>query len=286
MSLGVLRVGPLATIQDLGRPGWMHIGVSPSGAADRESHRLANALVGNDPGAATIEVLLGGLEMEALAPTWLAMTGARCGVDVDGRSVDWAAPIPLRAGQRLRLGRASAGLRAYVAVSGGVDVEPVLGSRSRDTLSTLGPVPLRPGEVLPTGPAFARPSAEFAPMTANAGGELQLVVHPGPRADWSGGDLADRPWTISPEVDRVGVRLLGIPLPRHPSRSGLELPSEPLVRGAVQLPPSGLPMVFMADHPVTGGYPVVAVLDDTSCDLLAQGRPGQSLTFRTAPVRR
>lgn len=286
MSLGVLRVGPLATIQDLGRPGWMHIGVSPSGAADRESHRLANALLGNDAGAATIEVLLGGLELEGLAPTWVAVTGADCSAEVDDRSVDWAAPVPLRRGQRLRLGWAAAGLRAYVAVSGGVEAERVLGSRSRDTLSGIGPDPLRAGTVIPVGPAFARPTAEFAPVARHAGAELCLVVQPGPRADWCGGDLADLSWTISPDVDRVGVRLLGNPLPRHPSRAGCELPSEPLVRGAVQLPPSGLPMVFMADHPVTGGYPVISVLDDTSCDLLAQGRPGQSVTFRTTAVRR
>ncbi len=286
MSVRVLRVGPLATIQDLGRPGWMHVGVSPSGAADRESHRLANALLGNDAGAATIEVLLGGLELEALAPTWVAVTGADCSSKVDGHRVDWAAPVPLRTGQRLRLGWASVGIRAYVAFSGGVDVEPVLGSRSRDTLSGLGPEPLHTGMVLPVGPGFSRPATDFAPAPRPTGEQLNLRAHSGPRADWLGGDLAGSYWVIDSDSDRVGIRLQGPPLSRHPSRVGSELPSEPLIRGAVQLPPSGLPVVFMADHPVTGGYPVVAVLDDRSCDLLAQGRPGQSLTFRTSDVRR
>ncbi len=282
----MLRVGPLATIQDLGRAGWMHVGVSPSGAADRESHRLANALLGNDAGAATIEVLLGGLEMEALAPTWVAVTGADCTAEMDGRRVDWAAPVPLRTGQRLRLGWAPAGIRTYVAVSGGVAVDPILGSRSRDTLSGVGPEPLHAGTVLPLGPECSRPIAEFAPAPRPSGEQLRLTVQSGPRADWLGTDLAGSSWTVSPDSNRVGIRLQGAPLARHPSRVGRELASEPLVRGAVQLPPSGLPVVFMADHPVTGGYPVVAVLDDRSCDLIAQARPGQTVTFHTLDVRR
>lgn len=285
MSWRVTGVGPLATIQDRGRPGWMHVGVSPSGAADREAHRLANALLGNNEGAATIEVLLGGLELEALTPTWVTMTGADCSAEVDGRRVDWGTPIPLRTGQRLRLGWASAGLRAYVAVSGGVDVEPELGSRSRDTLSGLGPEPLAMGMVLPVGPEFSLPTAEFSPAPRPTGGDMRLITHTGPRADWLGDDLTGTTWMISPVSDRVGIRLQGTPLPRHASRAGAELLSEPLVRGAVQLPPSGLPVVFMADHPVTGGYPVVAVLDDVSCDLLAQGRPGQTVVFHTTVAR-
>lgn len=286
MSLRVLEVGPLATVQDLGRPGWMHVGVSPSGAADRESHRLANALLGNHARAATIEVVLGGLELEALAPTWVALTGADCRATVDGGSVDWAAPVPLRTGARLALGWARSGLRAYVAVAGGVDVTPVLDSRSRDTLSGLGPEPLQAGTVLAVGPDFSRPTAEFSPVARPTGGELSLRIEPGPRADWLEGALDGAHWSISPQSNRVGVRLGGTPVPRRASRIGSELPSEPLVRGAVQLPPSGMPVVFMADHPVTGGYPVIAVLDDRSCDLIAQGRPGQSVTFRTDAVRR
>ncbi len=286
MTLHVRRVGPLATIQDLGRAGWMHVGVSPSGAADRASHRLANALLGNDAGAATIEVLLGGLEFESTSATWVAMTGADCNAQVDGRAVAWAAPVPMRPGQRLALGWASTGLRAYVALAGGVDVEPVLCSRSRDTLSGLGPDPLRVGTELPLGPGTSWPTAEFAPIPRPTGHDLLLTAQPGPRSDWLGGTLDGAPWTISQDSDRVGARLEGTPLPRHPSRVGAELPSEPMVRGAVQLPPSGLPVVFLSDHPVTGGYPVIAVLDDRSCDLLAQGRPGQGLTFRTVAVRR
>ena len=286
MNLRVVQVGPLATIQDLGRPGWMHVGVSPSGAADRESHRLGNALLGNDPADATIEVLLGGLVLEATTATWVAVTGADCGAEVGGCLVDWAAPVPLRPGQRLSLGRAAAGLRAYVAVAGGISVDPVLGSRSHDTLSGLGPTPLQAGTLLPVGPGVSRPTAEFAPAPRPSAKDLVLTAQPGPRSQWCDGTLDALHWRISPDSDRVGVRLDGHTLLRHPSQTGKELPSEPLVRGAVQLPPSGFPIVFMADHPVTGGYPVIAVLDDRSADILAQGRPGQSLTFRTSAVRR
>lgn len=286
MSLRVLGVGPQVTLQDLGRPGWMHVGVTPSGAADRESHRLANALLGNAVECATLEILLGGLEVESTMPTWVALTGADCRAEVDGRPVDWAAPVPLRAGQRLRLGWAHTGLRAHLAVAGGVEAEPVLGSRSHDSLSGMGPAPLRVGDLLPTGSGMFRPSAEFAPISPPRGGDLQLDADPGPRAEWTTGALSGPRWTVSTDSNRVGVRLAGRPLPRDTSRLGRELASEPLVRGAVQLPPSGLPVVFLSDHPVTGGYPVIAVLDDLSCDLIAQARPGQGLTFRPACVRR
>lgn len=286
MSLRVTGVGPQVSLQDRGRPGWMHVGVTPSGAADRESHRLANALLGNHADCATLEVLLGGLEVEATAPTWVALAGADCRAEVDGRAVDWATPVPLRAGQCLRLGWAVAGLRAYLAIAGGVEGETVLGSRSHDSLSGLGPAPLRIGDLLHSGPGVFRPSAEFSPTTTPDAGPLTLRSQPGPRAEWASGCLGDHLWTVSADSNRVGVRLVGSPLARDPSRLGRELASEPLVRGAVQLPPSGMPVVFLADHPVTGGYPVIAVLDDLSCDLIAQARPGQDLTFRPATVRR
>ncbi len=286
MSLAVVRVGPLATLQDLGRPGWMHVGVSPSGAADRESHRLANALLGNHAGDATIEVLLGGLELVATRPTWIALAGADCGADVDGRAVNWGAPVPLREGQRLRLGFSLAGLRAYVAVAGGVAVDSVLGSRSRDTLSGLGPAPLRPGMLLPSGGNAIRPTVDAVPTSRPSGGALRMVAQAGPHDDWLQDCLDGSQWAVSQDSNRVGVRLQGSAARRHASRIGSELPSEPMVRGAVQLPPSGHPVVFLADHPVTGGYPVVAVLDDASCDRIAQARPGQTLTIHVPTVRR
>lgn len=286
MSLTIVAVGPLVTLQDLGRPGWMHVGVTPSGAADRESHRLANALLGNHPAAATIEVLLGGLELVATRPIWIALAGADCGAAADGRAVDWGAPVPLKQGQRLRLGWSTAGLRAYVAVSGGVTVEPVLGSRSRDTLSGLGPPPLHPGMLLPCGGGTIRPTIDATPSPRPSGGALRLQAQMGPHDDWLHDSLDGSHWAVSPDSDRVGVRLLGNTARRHATRVNTELPSEPMVRGAVQLPPSGHPVVFLADHPVTGGYPVVAVLDDASCDRIAQARPGQTLTIHAAAVRR
>ncbi|MDO5736866.1 MAG: biotin-dependent carboxyltransferase family protein [Propionibacteriaceae bacterium] len=286
MSLHIIHTGPLATIQDLGRPGWMNVGVSPSGAADRESHRLANALLGNDAGAATIEVLIGGLELLATAAVWVALSGADCGAEVDGRAVDWAAPLALRPGQRLRLGLSVAGLRAYVAVSGGVAVEPVLGSRSWDTLAHIGPPPLRPGMVLPTGAGAIRPTVDAAPARRPSADALRVVAQPGPHMGWLASGLDGTRWVVSPDSDRVGVRLQGSAVVRNAAGMGAEMPSEPMVRGVIQLPASGQPVVFLADHPVTGGYPVVAVLDDASCDTIAQARPGQSITIDLPAVRR
>lgn len=286
MSLLIVREGPLATVQDCGRPGWMHVGVSPSGAADRESHRLANALLGNSPAAATIEVLLGGLALEATTPSRVALTGADCGARVDGRAAAWATPVALRPGQTLSLGWATSGLRAYIAVAGGVLVPQTLGSRSRDTLSGLGPEPLHAGAILPTGRGPFHPTAEFSPAPRPSASRLDLAASAGPRANWSQDVLDGIRWRISPDSDRVAVRLEGQPLRRAASMGQQELPSEAVVRGGVQLPPSGLPLAFMADHPVTGGYPVIAVLDDRACDLLSQGRPGQEVSFRTSAVQR
>ena len=172
----------------------------------------------------------------------------------------------------------SAGLRSYLAVRGGLAVAPVLGSRSTDTLGGLGPAPLRAGETVAVGDEVAGPPRPHDALTLIPAGLWHLDVTPGPRADWF--DLAEltaRTWEVTADLDRVGVRLTGAPLTRR--RDG-ELPSEGLVRGAVQVPPAGTPVVFGADHPTTGGYPVVAVLTDTAADRLAQARPGTRLRLR------
>jgi biotin-dependent carboxylase-like uncharacterized protein len=181
------------------------------------------------------------------------------------------------AGAVLRVAAARSGVRSYVAVSGGLDVDPVLGSRSTDTLSGLGPAPLADGDVLPVGPG-RRPRPADAPRWPRASGMLR--VGPGPRADWVDGGgrrLADATWTVAADSNRVALRLSGPVLVR--SREG-ELPSEGLVLGAVQVPPDGQPLVFLSDHPTTGGYPVVAVVHSDDLWQCAQLRPGESLGFR------
>lgn len=280
--LEVLETGPLATVQDLGRPGLAGLGVGRSGAADVGSLRLANRLLGNDPGAAAIEVTLGGLALRAHADVLVALTGAPCPAGVDGVGVGPQTPISLPAGAVLRLGIPDRGLRTYVAVRGGVAVEPVLGSRATDVMSGIGPAVLAPGATLPVGAApVGWPNVDVAPVPALADGTLELRVHPGPRDDWFAAGaleaLCSAPYDVTAESNRVGMRLRGPVLARSREE---ELPSEGMVRGALQVPPTGQPTLFLSDHPVTGGYPVVGVVVAADLDLAAQARPGQQLRFR------
>ncbi len=286
MSLEVLRPGPLALVQDAGRPGLAAIGVSPSGAFDRAAFAAGALLVGNDPGHdAGIEVTLGGLVVRCDRQLLVALTGAPCPATVDGRPAPAGEAFRLAAGQVLALGLPGAGLRTYLSVAGGLAVPAVLGSRSTDLLSGLGPARLAVGDELPVGPVAGEPGALPPGRWSGTAGTQAAVLEllPGPRLDW----LADAEalvtgWTVHPDSNRVGVRLDGPRLARAGDRAGVELPSEPLVRGAVQLPPSGHPVVFGPDHPTTGGYPVVAVLTEDSSDRLAQLRPGERFRFAWA----
>ncbi|MDN5929581.1 MAG: biotin-dependent carboxyltransferase family protein, partial [Pseudonocardia sp.] len=191
----------------------------------------------------------------------------------------------LRAGQTLRLGPPPTGLRTYLAVRGGIEVEAVLGSRGTDVLSGVGPAPLAAGDLLPIGPEPAGlPLVDVAPVALPTGDAVTLRAVLGPRADWVADPaaLATTTWTASGRSDRVGMRLEGPPL-RRLDRG--ELPSEGMVRGAIQVPPGGEPVLFGADHPVTGGYPVVAVVLDADMDRAAQIRPGQQVRFRLLETR-
>ncbi|MEV0294240.1 biotin-dependent carboxyltransferase family protein [Nocardia sp. NPDC050710] len=278
-------IGPLATIQDLGRPGWFDSGVGVAGAADCGSLRLANRLVGNPEGAAAIEVLLGGLVLRALRHHTMAVTGAPAPATVDGMPVGAASLLELEAGQTLRLGLAETGLRSYVAVRGGIDVAPVLGSRSRDTMSGIGPEPLRPGDRLPIGPVPpAIPIVDVAPVATSTDEILTVRALLGPRDDWftDATALFDGEWAVSTDIDRIGARLdrrSGPPLER---RIRDELRTEGMALGSIQVPPSGQPVVFLADHPITGGYPVIGVVVDADVDAVAQARPGRIVRFRPA----
>jgi biotin-dependent carboxylase-like uncharacterized protein len=279
----VVRPGPLTTVQDLGRPGHAHLGVPRAGAVDRESLKLANRLVGNDEGAAGLECTLAGPALRFEQAAVVAVTGAGAPVTVDGEEFEVNAAIDLPPGAVLEVGTATAGLRPYIAVRGGIEAEAVLGSRSRDTLSALGPEPLAGGDRLAIGePAGPRPAISVAPVAPPGSGAVVRVT-PGPRADWFGPRalelLAGEPWTVSPESNRSGTRLDGTPIPRE--REG-ELRSEGMVEGAIQVRNSGLPMVLLADHPTTGGYPVIAVVVGEDLPKVAQARPGETIRFRPA----
>ncbi|UVS82471.1 biotin-dependent carboxyltransferase family protein [Actinokineospora sp. UTMC 2448] len=276
-AVTVLATGPLALVQDLGRPGNAHLGVPPSGALDQPSLRLANRLVGNPEGAAGVECVLGGLRLRASASCTVAVTGPAAPVSVDGRDAGSHTPVHLRAGQEVAVGTPLSGLRVYLAVSGGLAVPEQLGSRSTDVLSGIGPAPLRAGDVLPLGPVTGPPVGADVVAPLSAGDRLTVPVLLGPRDDWftdPAAQLAAAEWSVSPESNRVGLRLLGPALTRAPDLVGRELPSEGVVTGAVQVPASGRPVVFLADHPTTGGYPVVGVVPPDRLPALAQARPG------------
>lgn len=279
--LEILATGPMTTVQDIGRRGHAALGVGRSGAADPRSHALANRLVANPVGAATLEVTLGGLRVRARGPVTVAVTGAPTPVRVDGRGAALDEVLHLADGAELSLGTPARGLRTYLAVRGGVDVPPVLGSRSTDVLAGLGPALPGPGDLLPVGPApVALPNLDHAPTAPVGADEVTLRVRFGPRDDWFTEDahraLLSSPYEVTSRSDRVGARLSGPALER--AREG-ELPSEGMVPGSLQIPPDGEPVLFLADHPVTGGYPVIAVVCSDDLPDAAQARPGTRIRF-------
>lgn len=298
MGIVVMDPGPLTLIEDLGRRGSAELGLSPSGALDRKSLMLANALLGNAPGAPGLEVLLGGLRLRFVTGASVAVTGAEGRVTVNGADIDLSQAVRVPPGAVMAFAPPAFGIRYYLAVSGGIAAASLLGSCSADLLSGEGPPPLKAGDTI----ALARgngsagsPGAAASPMAQlpapdvlrrvfrrapDPDSPITLRVDRGPRADWfddpSLRRLTGQFWTMSPESNRIGARLLGRPLRQNRTD---ELPSEGAVLGALQVPPSGLPTVFLADHPVTGGYPVIAVVRRADMDLLGQARPGQRIRF-------
>jgi biotin-dependent carboxylase-like uncharacterized protein len=286
-TLEIVRTGPLALIEDLGRHGLAHLGVSRSGAADRRSHTLANRLVANPGDRATVEVMFGGFTARVLGgDVDIAVTGANTDPTVNGVAFGTNSIHHVHDGELISLGAPQAGLRTYLGVRGGIDVPPVLGSRSYDVLAGLGPLPLRAGDVLPVGdPTDDYPQLDQAPVAAVDDGLLELQVVPGPRDDWFDDPdaLVHTIWMVTDRSDRVGMRLAGRPLRYR--RPGRQLPSEGATRGAIQVPPSGVPVILGPDHPVTGGYPVVGVVTDDDVDKLAQIRPGQHVRLHWSRPR-
>jgi biotin-dependent carboxylase-like uncharacterized protein len=262
-TLEVLDIGWSTTIQDRGRPGLAHLGVPTAGAIDRALAALVNRLVGNDEGAAVLETA-GGLVVRATGPVLVATTAE-------------LAPRTLAAGEELTVPVDRERTWSYLAVRGGIEVEPVLGSRSHDTLSRIGPpsidagvrlgVGADPATVVTVDVAQHRPAAD------------RFRVWPGPRLDWFDAPPSEHvtagEWTVA-TVSRIGLRLAGIAVRRTTNH---ELASEGLVPGAIQVPPDGQPVVMLADHPTTGGYPVIAVVDPDDLAALAQRRVGATVRF-------
>ncbi|WP_087509518.1 urea amidolyase family protein [Cellulomonas iranensis] len=294
LALTVVAAGPLTLVQDAGRPGLAAVGVPRSGAADPAALARANRLVGNARDAAVLETVLGGLVVRFGAATAFALVGAVDDADLDGAPVPVGVAVRAPGGATLTLHAPARGLRSWLAVRGGVDVPGVLGSRSRDVLSGLGPAPLRAGDVLAYGTAYdglpeppGSPDLPVPPGPPGGAAHARDAVHPAPPAvvhlpavegprlthlDAAGRvRLWSTVWEVSPDSNRVAGRLTGPALTR--AATG-ELPSEGLVAGAVQVPHDGRPVLFGPDHPVTGGYPVVAVLTPDGRARAAQLRPG------------
>ncbi|MDA3039992.1 MAG: biotin-dependent carboxyltransferase family protein [Actinomycetota bacterium] len=282
-GLTVLDAGLLSTIQDEGRSGLEAYAVSPSGAADKPAYRLANRIVGNAAGVAVIETTLGAVHLRAEQDLVIAVTGAPVALMLDDMGAAMGQAYWVRAGSELFLGRPLVGLRSYIAVRGGLAARRVLGSRSTDTLGHLGPRPLAAGDHLVVDHDPERLPAPDQVPTHPIEAHPVLDLLPGPRLDWmeaaSAKVLTSAPFRASDQLDRVGTRFDGPSLFRSITR---ELASEAILAGALQLPPSGAPILFGPDHPTTGGYPVIGVLAERQLPLAAQLRPGQEVRFRWA----
>lgn len=288
-SIEILSPGPLSLLQDQGRLGLAASGVTASGSFDRLSAARANHAVGNSPGVGLIEVLSGGLEFRSQVSTSIIVTGAQSHITIDGRTWSANTILDLAPGNHVVIEHAGYGLRAYVALRGGVgSQQQVLGSVSSDTLSGIGPAPLAAGQVLdvggfPVDPEWW-PQLRHIPNPWPPRSREELHVHLGPRSEWFRNEsvlaFLSQEYVVTPQSNRIGVRLEGAqPLERAIPD---ELPSEGMVRGAIQVPPNGQPVIFGPDHPVTGGYPVIATLSARSCDRLAQLAPGTRVRFALA----
>ncbi|WKL18560.1 urea amidolyase family protein [Comamonas testosteroni] len=295
-NAGALRVratGLLTLFQDRGRHGQAGQGVSASGAMDQAAFKAANRLVGNASHLPVLETVGGGLSLQSVGENVVAVTGADAPLGIttaDGRR--WSAPrcaaVALADGDTLSLAQPVAGARCYVAVRGGYEVAPVLGSASTDTLAHVGPPALHSGQLLAVLPAPHAVVAEFALPEQDLpapDGEVVLDVELGPRTDWFTPEavalLAAQRWQVTPQSNRVGLRLAGEQALTRAVTS--ELPSEGTPLGAIQVPASGQPVLFLADHPLTGGYPVIGCVAPHHLDLAGQIPVGAWIRFN--PIR-
>ena len=294
-SITVLRPGLLTTVQDSGRWGYQSLGVPVAGPMDHAAHRLANAIVGNPAGAATLEATLLGPELRVEQETRVALTGGDLCATVDGAEAPAYAPVRCPRGSVLRFGDRRDGIRAYVAFDGGVALEPVLGSRATHILSGLGGIdgrPLKAGDRLPLGPE-TKPGLVFSRHVKTKPGfqgvsGARLRVLPGPQADHferSALDALQRTrFTISPQSDRMGYRLSREPGfaatgYQRPATGWGEMISDVTFMGGLQMPPSGDPILLMADRQTTGGYPQLAVVITADLPVAGQLGPGDWIEF-------
>lgn len=292
-AIEIIAPGLQALVQDGGRHGMSGLGISSSGALDLPAMHAANRAVGNPIGAAVLENVLGQMRLRSQGVTTLAITGAQVEATVHSTSgavwpVATYTPIALNDGDVMQLHAPTAGVRSYVAVRGGWQVEPVLGSCATDTLALVGPCALQAGQRIAVGNAIA--AAQLHPVELE-GAPVQHLPRPGnlvvldvvlgPRTDWftqvALRTFVTQEWLVTPQSNRVGIRVEGAqPLERACHD---ELPSEGTVAGAIQVPINGQPVLFLADHPLTGGYPVIGAIASYHLPLAAQIPVGCRIRF-------
>lgn len=282
-SISFSEAAGFITLQDQGRVGFANIAVPTSGAFDQSAHQLANRLVGNFPGACSIESLRGSFKFSTDTDLVIAVTGAAASVQINSREHEMSRAIYVAANSTVAIKPGSAGLRTYIAIRGSILGDMVMGSHSYDELSEIGTPPIQAGDRLDISNDVTGPiSGDYFPNFAVSGqAEIQLEARPAPR--WSGFSnpeiLFSSEYEVTSSVNRVGMRLSG---PELIWNSKDRLASEGVITGAIQIPVDGTPLIFGPDHPTTGGYPVIAVVSRNSLNLLAQSAPGTKVRFRKA----
>lgn len=307
--MNILFPGPLSTVQDMGRTGHAAQGYPECGACDKYALALGNLLCGNPANAATIEMTLTGATVQFEQETVIALTGAACAPTLEGRGIPLNAPVRVPAGATLETGLFTAGLRAYLCVRGGVDVQPVLGSRATDQKCRIGGLEgraLRKGDHLPIGPASpgydfdraARAAGTLAarpwllrPRTPRAwlGGQSLPLLRavPGPQDDAFTAEglraFFSGLYTVTPDSNRMGIKLSG---PAAATKNGSDILSDGIVEGSVQISANGQPILMLADHQTTGGYAKIATVIAPDLSACAQLRPGELAAFRPVTAAR
>ncbi len=285
----VLRAGPQSVIQDLGRYGYQPLGFSSGGAADTAAHRWANLLAGNPPEAATVEMMLQGVEVQFNRGTWVAVTGAKS-VKVGNENLPGWCAFWVRPGETVRVGDFQ-GVYAYLAVQGGITVDPVMGSRSTDLVAGIGGFmgrSLKAGDDIPTGAVPGKAgwnrSQIRRPSHLPQSGTGDIRILPGPRQhlmnsrDWQ--EFLEAAYTVGTDSNRMGIRLKG-PIRPHSLPAVL---SEGMAPGSIEMTPDGSPLILLPSRGTLGGYPVIAVVVSADLSRVAQCKPGTAVRFRLISV--
>ncbi len=282
MKMTILSPGPLTTVQDEGRYGYMNTGFSPGGAMDQGAMRLANLLVGNKMGEGVLEMTMAGISATFSCDSVIAVTGSDMSPTVNGKKVPMNESIPVKSGDTLTLGFAAGGLRSYLAVSGGFDLPLAMGSLSTNLKCALGGYQgrkLAAGDEIPLKMSVS--SFEIRSFsTTEQSGTLDIHVMLGPQDDYFTEkgiqSFFTEEYTVSPQSDRMGIRLEGVAVE---SKNGVDIISDGIVTGSVQIPAAGTPIIMMADRQTTGGYAKIATVISSDLGLLAQAKPGTKLRF-------